>query len=59
MRQILIQEGNSEVFICIDRPMESRIEAMKEAIRLLSMEVMRYEININRDSTGRFPGDRL
>ena len=51
MRQVLVQEGNSEVFICIDRPMESRIEAMKEAIRLLSMEVIKYEIGINRDSS--------
>ncbi len=49
MRRILVQENNSEVFVFIDRQVDSRLEAMQEAVRLLTMEIMRYESNINGD----------
>ena len=49
MRTVLVQEGNTEVFIYLERRNLSRLEALQEAIRQLSMEIIRYELNSNRN----------
>lgn len=49
MRNVLLQDNNREVYVFTDRDGLSRIEAIREAIRLLTIEVMRYESSIGND----------
>lgn len=48
MDQIHVRESNSEVLVFIDRNMGDRLNAIREAAKILSREVTRLEANINR-----------
>lgn len=49
MQQIHVREANSEVLVFIDKNMGSRLNALREAARILQVEVVREESRLNRD----------
>lgn len=50
MYQIYVKESRSEVLVCIDRHMPDRLTALKEAARILQVEVMREQSNPDRNA---------
>ena len=53
MGQVHIREGRSEVLIFIDKHMPDRLSALKEAARILQVEVVREELNPDRNANWR------
>lgn len=47
MEQVHVQEANSEVLVFLDRNMGDRLNALKEAIRILRVEAVREESGLN------------
>lgn len=48
MESVHVRESNSEVLVFIDRNMGSRLNALKEAAKIIQREVVREELNPDR-----------
>lgn len=47
MEQIKVSEANGEVLVFLDRHMGDRLNAMKEAARILGVEVLREQSKLD------------
>lgn len=45
MEQVHVREANSEVLVFIDRNMGNRLNALREAAKIIQREVLREEAN--------------
>lgn len=48
MEQVYVRESNSEVLVLIDRNMGDRLNALREAGKIIQREVLREESDPNR-----------
>lgn len=57
MQHVYVREANREVLIYLDRNMGDRLVALKEAARLLQLEVIYEQTRTNRNSIGSNDGN--
>lgn len=50
MEQISVREVNSEILIFLDRNLPDRLSALREAVKILQREVIRYEASSDKHS---------
>ena len=59
MNQIYIRESRSEVLVVLDKHVPDRLSALKEACRILSVEVIREQSLTNRNANWDTDSNKL